>query len=69
MADPRPGLAGMNEQTRFNTTQLIAQLARAGSDDHGIATRLGIKVSAVRTLRREAGIEPGEQRWIGGKNG
>lgn len=68
-ADPRPGLKGMNEQSRFNTTQLIAKLAGLGRDDPTIADRLGIKVSAVRTLRRAAGIEAGEQRWLGGAAG
>lgn len=65
MSAPRPGLAGMNEQTRFNTVVFIAQFARAGWDDPRIADQLGIKVSAVRTLRRQEGIEPGEQRWLG----
>lgn len=66
MPDDRPGLHGMNEQTRFNTTTLVAALARAGRADPTIAARLGIRTSAVRALRREAGIEPGEQRWVGG---
>lgn len=56
----------MNEQTRFNVGQLIASLARAGSNDPDIAARLGITVAQVRRIRREDGIEAGEQRWRGG---
>ena len=65
MADSRRGLRDMNDTTRQNVTDLIAQLAHAGVDDPTIAATLDVKVTAVVALRREAGIAAGDQRWIG----
>jgi hypothetical protein len=55
----------MNEQTRFNLSTMIRALAGIGRDDPRIADRLGITVSQVRGIRKEYGIEAGEQRWRG----
>jgi DNA-binding NarL/FixJ family response regulator len=63
----RPGLRGANTITIDNWVVFISQFASRGMSDPDIADTLGIKTSAVRTLRRREGIEPGEQRWIGGR--
>lgn len=55
-----------NDATRFNQGELIRNLAAGGVDDPTIAARLGISVSNVRRIRREDGIQAGEQRWTGG---
>lgn len=61
----RPRATRMNEQTRFNLSTMIHSLAAGGTDDPSIAIRLGITVAQVRGIRREYGIDAGEQRWTG----
>lgn len=58
----------MNETTKFNRIELIARFAKAGTNDPSIAARLGVSVSMVRRLRKEAGISPGETRWLSHRN-
>lgn len=53
-------------QYRVNLSEFIFRLARAGNDDPSIAATLGITAAQVRGIRREYGIEAGEQRWRGG---
>lgn len=55
----------MNETTRFNLSELVGSLARGGTNDPDIAFQLGITVSQVRDIRKDFGIEAGEQRWTG----
>lgn len=57
--------SALNKQTRFNLSGMIRGLAGIGRDDPTIAVRLGITVSQVRGIRRDYGIEAGEQRWKG----
>jgi hypothetical protein len=57
----------MNEQTRFNLSELISGLARIGRNDPTIAAHLGISVSTVRDIRREYGIPAAERRWLGNR--
>lgn len=58
----------LNEQTRFNVAEMIRRLAGIGRNDPSIAIKLGITVSQVRGIRRQFGIEAGEQRWTGGRH-
>lgn len=51
--------------SRFNIAELVGSVARGGGDDPSIAARLGITVWQVRGIRRDFGIEAGEQRWTG----
>jgi hypothetical protein len=51
---------------RDNLAEFITRFALQGINDPRCADRLGITVAQVRTIRKEYGIEAGEQRWRGG---
>lgn len=58
--------APITGQYRVNLSEFIFRLARAGRDDPSIAATLSITPAQVRGIRKEYGIEAGEQRWRGG---
>lgn len=54
----------LNGPTRLNLSEFIGRFAAAGREP-AIAGQLGITVHQVRGIRRDFGIEAGEQRWTG----